>query len=149
FTVDSDGVSFLEKVIRYGAKFQENQNSSQVSLFGEMIEVQIPEPVVPAAEERGATGKLARAKEEVGIDISGRPLDDYKYELKYFCNTTLTQLKNLENYIGKQVTVGGIITNVEHKVSKDNKGWASFTLEGYDDSYEFRIFEGKDATYSK
>lgn len=149
FTVDSDGVSFLEKVIRYGAKYQENQNSSQVSLFGEMSEVQIPEPVVPAAEEWGAMEKLAREKEVVGIYISGHPLDDYKYELKYFCNTTLTQLKNLENYIGKQVTVGGIITNIEHRVSKDNKGWASFTLEGYDDSYEFRIFEGKDATYSK
>ncbi len=149
FTIDTDGISFLEKVIRYGAKYQENENSAQVSLFGEMSEVQIPEPVVPAAEEWGAMEKLAREKEVVGIYISGHPLDDYKYELKYFCNTTLTQLKNLENYIGRQVTVGGIITNVEHRVSKDNKGWATFTLEGYDDSYEFRIFEGKDATYSK
>lgn len=149
FTIDGDGVSFLEKVIRYGAKYQENENSAQVSLFGEMSEVQIPEPVVPAAEEWGAMEKLAREKEVVGIYISGHPLDDYKYELKYFCNTTLTELKNLENYIGKQITVGGIITNVEHRVSKDNKGWATFNLEGYDDSYEFRIFEGKDATYSK
>lgn len=149
FTIDTDGISFLEKVIRYGAKYQENENSAQVSLFGEMSEVQIPEPIVPAAEEWGAMEKLAREKEVVGIYISGHPLDDYKYELKYFCNTTLTQLKNLENYIGRQVTVGGIITNVEHRVSKDNKGWATFTLEGYDDSYEFRIFEGKDATYSK
>jgi DNA polymerase-3 subunit alpha len=149
FTIDGDGVSFLEKVIRYGAKYQENENSAQVSLFGEMSEVQIPEPVVPAAEEWGAMEKLAREKEVVGIYISGHPLDDYKYELKYFCNAKLTQLKNLENYIGRQVTVGGIITNVEHRVSKDNKGWATFTLEGYDDSYEFRIFEGKDATYSK
>jgi len=149
FTIDTDGISFLEKVIRYGAKFQENENSAQVSLFGDASEVQIPEPVVPAAEEWGAMEKLAREKEVVGIYISGHPLDDYKYELKYFCNTTLTQLKNLENYIGKQVTVGGIITTIEHRVSKDNKGWATFTLEGYDDSYEFRIFEGKDATYSK
>lgn len=149
FTVDPDGVSFLEKVIRYGAKYQENENSAQVSLFGDSSEVQIPEPVVPAAEEWGAMEKLAREKEVVGIYISGHPLDDYKYELKYFCNTKLTHLNNLENLIGKQITVGGIITNVEHRVSKDNKGWASFTLEGYDDSFEFRIFEGKDATYSK
>src|SRR5690554_4076109 len=149
FTIDTDGISFLEKVIRYGAKYQENENSAQVSLFGEMSEVQIPEPVVPAAEEWGAMEKLAREKEVVGIYISGHPLDNYKYELKYFCNTKLTHLNNLENLIGKQITVGGIITNVEHRVSKDNKGWASFTLEGYDDSFEFRIFEGKDATYSK
>src|SRR5690554_4652389 len=149
FTIDTDGISFLEKVIRYGAKYQENENSAQVSLFGDSSEVQIPEPVVPAAEEWGAMEKLAREKEVVGIYISGHPLDNYKYELKYFCNTKLTHLNNLENLIGKQITVGGIITNVEHRVSKDNKGWASFTLEGYDDSFEFRIFEGKDATYSK
>src|SRR5690554_3563266 len=149
FTVDTDGVSFLEKVIRYGARHQENVNSAQVSLFGDASEVQIPEPIVPAAEEWGAMEKLAREKEVVGIYISGHPLDEYKYELKYFCNTKLTHLNNLESFVGKQITVGGIITNVEHRVSKDNKGWASFTLEGYDDSFEFRIFEGKDATYSK
>jgi DNA polymerase-3 subunit alpha len=35
-----------EKAIRYGAKFQENENSSQVSLFGGS-DVQIAEPVIP------------------------------------------------------------------------------------------------------
>src|SRR5690554_5370461 len=150
FSTDGDGISFLEKVIRYGARHQENVNSAQVSLFGEMSEVQIPEPVVPSAEEWGAMEKLAREKEVVGIYISGHPLDEYKYELEYFCNTKLTALNNLEGLICKQITVGGIISKVEHFVSaKDNKGWARFTLEGYDDSYEFRIFEGKDATYSK
>lgn len=150
FSTDGDGVSFLEKVIRYGAKHQENENSAQVSLFGDSSEVQIAEPVVPSAEEWGAMEKLAREKEVVGIYISGHPLDGYKYELKYFCNTKLSHLNDLKNYVGKQITVGGIITKIEHRVSqKDNKGWAMFTVEGYDNSYDFRIFEGKDATYSK
>src|SRR5690554_2173624 len=140
FTVDPDRVSFLEKVIRYGAKYQENENSAQVSLFGDSSEVQIPEPVVPAAEEWGAMEKLAREKEVVGIYISGHPLDDYKYELKYFCNTKLTHLNNLENLIGKQITVGGIITNVEHKIARNGKGWGIITLEDYDGSYDFRFF---------
>jgi len=150
FPKNSDEISFLEKVIRYGAKHQENENSAQTSLFGDASEVQIPEPIVPNAEEWGAMEKLAREKEVVGIYISGHPLDDYKHELKYFCNTKLGHLKDLKNHIGKQITIGGIITKVEHRISqKDNKGWAIFTLEGYDDSYDFRIFEGKDATYSK
>src|SRR5690606_13567846 len=127
-----------EKVSRYGAKYQENENSAQVSLFGDSSEVQIPEPVVPSAEEWGAMEKLAREKEVVGIYISGHPLDDYKYELQYFCNTKLSHLKSLDSLIGKQITVGGIISSVEHRVSqKDNKGWAMFTVEGYDDSFEF------------
>jgi DNA polymerase-3 subunit alpha len=35
FHDEGDGITFYEKAIRYGAKFQENENSSQVSLSGE------------------------------------------------------------------------------------------------------------------
>jgi DNA polymerase-3 subunit alpha len=44
FHDEGDGITFYEKAIRYGAKFQENENSS-VSLFGESSDVQIAEPV--------------------------------------------------------------------------------------------------------
>jgi DNA polymerase-3 subunit alpha len=140
FHDEGDGVTFLEKAIRYGAKFQENENSSQVSLFGEASEVQIAEPVVPPCEDWTTMEKLAREKEVVGIYISGHPLDDYKFEMQYFCNARLEALKNLELHINKNLTLGGIITNVQHRTAKNGKGWASFTLEGYDESYEFRIF---------
>jgi DNA polymerase-3 subunit alpha len=49
---NSENITFLEKAIRYGSKFQENENSSQVSLFGEASDVQIPEPVVPPREKK-------------------------------------------------------------------------------------------------
>ena len=140
FHKEGDEVTFLEKAIRYAAKFQENENSAQVSLFGESSEVQIPEPVVPPCEEWGTMKKLQQEKEVVGIYISGHPLDDYKYEIKYFCNTRLEALKDLNSLLGKPCTLAGIITSVEHRVAKNGKGWASFVLEGYDESYEFRIF---------
>lgn len=136
----SENISFLEKAIRYGSKFQENENSSQVSLFGEASEVQIPEPVVPPCEEWSTMEKLAKEREVVGIYISGHPLDDYKFEMKYFCNAKLEALKSLEQHVNKNLSFGGIISNVQHKVAKNGKGWASFVLEGYDESYEFRIY---------
>ena len=34
----------------------------------------------------------------------------------------------------------GVVTDVQHRVSKQGKGWALFTIEDYTDSYEFRIF---------
>ncbi|MGV3458835.1 MAG: DNA polymerase III subunit alpha [Flavobacterium sp.] len=136
----SENISFLEKAMRYGSKFQENENSSQVSLFGEASEVQIPEPVVPPCEEWSTMEKLAKEREVVGIYISGHPLDDYKFEMKYFCNARLEALKSLEQHVTKNLSFGGIISNVQHKVAKNGKGWASFLLEGYDESYEFRIY---------
>jgi DNA polymerase-3 subunit alpha len=140
FHDEGDGITFLEKAIRYGAKFQENENSSQVSLFGEASDVQIPEPIVPPCEDWTTMEKLAKEKEVVGIYISGHPLDDYKFEMRYFCNSKLEALKELGLHVNKNLSVGGIITNVQHKIAKNGKGWASFTLEGFDESYEFRIF---------
>ena len=140
FHDDGDGITFYEKAIRYGAKFQENENSSQVSLFGESSDVQIAEPVVPPCEDWSTMEKLAKEKEVVGIYISGHPLDDFRFEMDYFCNSKLESLKNLELQVNKNLTFGGIINNVQHRVAKNGKGWGMFSLEGYEESYEFRIF---------
>ena len=140
FHDDGDGITFYEKAIRYGVKFQENENSSQVSLFGESSDVQIAEPVVPPCEDWSTMEKLAKEKEVVGIYLSGHPLDDFKNEMKYFCNSKLETLKDLVPHVNKNLSFGGIITNVQHRVAKNGKGWATFVLEGYDESYEFKIF---------
>ncbi|WP_162126533.1 DNA polymerase III subunit alpha [Flavobacterium phycosphaerae] len=141
FHTDGDNITFYEKAIRYGAKFQENENSSQVSLFGEASDVQIAEPTVPPCEDWSTMEKLAKEKEVVGIYISGHPLDDYRFEMKYFCNSKLESLKNLTSYVGKTLTFAGIVTNVQYKTAKNGKDWAMFTLEGYDESHDFRIFD--------
>ncbi|OYX82135.1 MAG: DNA polymerase III subunit alpha, partial [Flavobacteriales bacterium 32-34-25] len=136
FHDEGDGITFYEKAIRYGSKFQENENSSQVSLFGEASEVQIAEPVVPPCEDWSTMEKLAKEKEVVGIYISGHPLDDFRFEMKYFCNAKLEALKNLEQYVGKTLAFG----DVQRRTAKNGKEWASFNLEGYDESFEFKIF---------
>jgi len=141
FHTDGDNITFYEKAMRYGSKFQENENSSQVSLFGDASDVQIAEPTVPPCEDWSTMEKLAKEKEVVGIYISGHPLDDYRFEMKYFCNSKLEYLKNLGSYIGKTLTFAGIVTNVQYKTAKNGKDWAMFTLEGYDESHEFRIFD--------
>ncbi len=140
FRDEGDGATLFEKVIRYGTKFQESENSSQVSLFGDASEVQIPEPVVPPCEEWGTMEKLHREKEVVGIYISGHPLDDFRTEINAFCNTTVAAFQNLEEYVSRELCFAGVITEVQHRTSKNGKGWALFTMEDYTDSYEFRIF---------
>ncbi|MDH7447996.1 DNA polymerase III subunit alpha [Aquimarina sp. 2201CG14-23] len=140
FYQDGDSITFLEKAMKYGSKYQENENSSQVSLFGEASDVQIPEPIVPPCEEWGTMEKLAREKEVVGIYLSGHPLDDFKYEMKYFCNGTLLNFADLENNLNREISFGGVITGVEHRTSKNGKGWATFIIEDYNTAHEFRIF---------
>lgn len=140
FYEEGDGVTFLEKTIKFANKYQENKNSAQVSLFGEASEVQFPEPELPACEQWGTMEKLAREKEVVGIYISGHPLDDFRIEMQNFCNGTVAYFQNMTPLINKEITFGGVVTDVQHRVSRQGKGWASFTIEDYTNSHEFRIF---------
>ncbi|MDZ4148928.1 MAG: DNA polymerase III subunit alpha [Flavobacteriaceae bacterium] len=140
FHDEGDGVVFLEKVLRYGAKFQENENASQISLFGESSDAVLPEPQVPPCESWSTMEKLKREKEVVGIYISGHPLDDYAFEIKYFTNAELGMLNELDRLINKELSFAGIVSNVQHRVNKMGKGWATFTVDDYSESHEFRIF---------
>ncbi len=140
FHREGDGITFLEKTIKYANKYQENENSSQVSLFGEASDVQIPEPEVPPCEEWGTMEKLAREREVVGVYISGHPLDDFKVEMNTFCNAEVSLFNDLETYVNRELTFGGVVTDVQHRVSKQGKGWALFTIEDYVESHEFRVF---------
>jgi len=140
FATDERGLTFIEKAIRYGNKYQENKNSAQVSLFGESSEVQFDEPLIPACEEWNVMESLGKEKEVIGIYISGHPLDNFKTELKYFCNASLNCFEKIENFLNRELTFGGILANVENRISKNGKGWASFNLEDYSGAHEFRIF---------
>ena len=140
FHKEGSDLTFLEKAIRYGARYQENENSAQVSLFGGASEVQIEEPQVPPCETWGTMEKLAQEREVVGVYISGHPLDDFKTEMNTFCNANIEMFYDLNNLINQKMTFGGVVTDVQHRVSKQGKGWALFTIEDYTDSFEFRIF---------
>ncbi|HET8854834.1 MAG TPA: DNA polymerase III subunit alpha [Salinimicrobium sp.] len=140
FHDEGDGITFLEKVVKYAAKFQENENSSQVSLFGDSSEIQIPEPVVPPCEDWGTMEKLKREREVVGIYLSGHPLDDFKIEMQNFCTAKVSDFNELDRFLNREMCFGGVIGDVQHRTSKTGKGWATFTIEDYSDSFDFRIF---------
>ncbi|MGB2129250.1 MAG: DNA polymerase III subunit alpha [Flavicella sp.] len=140
YITDEKNATFLEKALKFGHKYQESQNSSQVSLFGEASEVTFPEPDIPYCDTWGTMELLAKEKEVVGMYISAHPLDDFKNEMR-FCNANLANFKDdLNKYIGHKLNFGGIVTSVDHRVSKMGKGWGAFVIEDYGDSHEFRIF---------
>jgi DNA polymerase-3 subunit alpha len=109
-------------------------------MFGEASTIQFPEPDIPECETWGTMELLSQEKEVIGIYISAHPLDDFKNEM-IFCNATLRHFKDdISKYVGVNLSFAGIISDVQHRVSKAGKGWAMFTIEDYSDSNEFRIF---------
>ena len=140
FFENEEGQTFIEKAIRFGSKYQERKNSAQTNLFADFGEMNLVEPEFPQCENWTKLNQLKKEKDVVGIYISGHPLDDYIDSVKFFSNIKLNDLKNLNPLVDKEVRIAGIIGEVEHKISKNGKGWATFVLEDYYESYELRIF---------
>ena len=138
----SDGSApFIEKAIKYGANHQDSENSAQASLFGGESEVSIPEPEIPTCEEWGTMEKLSKEKDVVGIYLSGHPLDDFKFEINNFCNAKIRDLQSLELASKKgEMRMAGIVTGVQHRMTKTGKPFGILDFEGYEDSHSFFIF---------
>ena len=133
--------SGIEMAIRYGSDAQQNLNSQQQSLFGgDQAVFEVHEPKLPACEKWSKLEQLRQEKDVTGIYISGHPLDDYKFEMRHFCNVKVTELSSLENLKGKEITFAGIVTAFESKTTKSGKPFAQFTLEDYNGSYQLALF---------
>jgi DNA polymerase-3 subunit alpha len=123
FTETNESGNFLEKTIRYGNSHQEGANSSQVSLFGESSDAEMPEPKIPICEAWSNLEQLKYEKEVVGFFISGHPLDTYKLEIDNFCIHSVSDTKKIEENKNKDLVFGGIVTGVHHGVTKTGNPW--------------------------
>jgi len=138
---DEEGASLIEKAIRYANKLQQEEDSAQASLFGGGSESNVVmRPRIGKIEPYGEIEKLNIEQEMVGLYISGHPLDQYKFEMKYFTNTKLSDLVDLEKLQGKEIKLGGMITEVAHLTTKKGKPYGRFKITGYSDSHEFFLF---------
>ena len=141
---NGDGKNFLEKVRRYGQGFQDQENSAQVSLFGEDSGVDIPEPELPEVPEWNTMELLKREKDVNGIYLSAHPLDSYRYEIKTFAKNRVSELENLDAFVqgagSRDFAVAGLISNVNLRTTRTGKEMGSFTLEDHEGSREFVLF---------
>ncbi len=140
FKEDDNGRNYIEQLIRYGNSFQESENSSQVSLFGEGQAIAMSEPEIPKAEDWPSLYKLNKEKEVIGIFISGHPLDDYKLEISSFCTGNVTMLKNPQEHLNKEILLAGIVTECSERISKKNTAYGIMVIEDYEDQHRLFLF---------
>ncbi|MGC6469659.1 MAG: DNA polymerase III subunit alpha [Flavobacteriales bacterium] len=140
FYQDENNLPFLEKIIKYGHKYQENLDSAQVSLFGDSSDEVLSEPSFPNVDPWHSLEMLNKEKEVVGFYISGHPLDEYALELDSFCNHNMSQLKDLHALKGKDILIAGMVSQVEHRFTKNGKPFGTITIEDYHDQTTFFLF---------
>lgn len=134
-----EGYTFLNKAIRYGNAYQESLDAPP-DLFGSVEGVELPEPPMPICDEWQRLDLLAREKEVVGIYISGHPLDDYAFEIKHNCNHSIDKFKDLEAIKNRDLSLAGIISDVQHRIDKNGNPYGVVTIEDFTDSKEFMLF---------
>jgi DNA polymerase-3 subunit alpha len=141
FANTNTGRTYLEDLARYGGNMQNEAESDQISLFGDDKLEQMPEPVPPTLEPWTALYALSKEKEVVGIYISGHPLDDFKHEIRSFCNTELSELEDLVSFPKTDIKVAGIITFQETRLTKKGDQFGTIILEDFSGTFKFFFFQ--------
>ena len=136
-------IPFLEQMVRYGAKFQQDKENAQQSLFGGMIDVSLQKPTLPPLPDWDKLYTLNKEKEVTGMYLSSHPLDDYSVIVRHVCNTPLTTFSNLNDLGQRDFVAGGMVTSVSHLTTAKGRSFGKFKMEDYSGEYEFALF-GKD-----
>lgn len=146
---EADGSSFIEKLIRYANKYHENASAGQNSLFGALgggSGFDIARPKIPVVEPWGDIQKLKFEKEVVGFYISGHPLDEFRMEMSR-C-VPLDQIMEPQNH-HKEFAIGGVVSSVQIRQSKNGNPFAIFKIEDYTSATEMALFGQDYVNFSK
>ena len=141
---DSNGVTYIELLMRYGQRYQNEKNNAQQSLFGgDTGTTDLTPPVIPACAEWSQLERLNKEREMIGLYLSAHPLDDFKVIIRNMCKTQVNDLDHLDELKGKEIAVAGMVVAVQNLTTKTGKPWGKFKLEDYNGTHEFALF-GKD-----
>ena len=140
FAANAKGETFTELLIRYGAKYQVDKAAAINSLFGGENQVEIAKPEIPPFEPWNSLDRLNRERELVGIYLSAHPLDDSAIILENVCNTHMSDLADKSALVNRELTMGGIVTNVREGRTRNDKPFGIVKLEDYSGSGEIPFF---------
>jgi len=134
-------LSVYENTLTRTQKMQRQNMKNQISIFEIYDDVFVSEEALPDLPEYPSAELLAMEKEMLGIYLSGHPLLEFKEELS----------RNVTFHIGDtgddsgiqdnmQVVIGGIITGISIKTTKNDKMMAFIDIEDLTGTMEAIVF---------
>ena len=132
----------LDSMLAYGNRVQKEANSGQVDLFGELddtVEYKPQLTLEPAAITYNAREQLLWERELLGLYLSQHPLDMFTAFLEEQ-TLPLNQLK--ADHDGKNVTVGGVVTDMREILTKKGDKMAFVKIEDKFGETEIILFPG-------
>ena len=140
-------LAVYEHAVDAVGKRNKNALAGQLSLFDAFEEEEPEPPKFPDLPEMPHRELLAMEKEVTGVYISGHPLDDHRKKLAAFETNSQTIASMVEDsedgglkYDQLHVDMGGILSGVKTKVTKNDQIMAFVQLEDLYGSTEAIVF---------
>ena len=145
---EGERISGLEKLISYAQATQSMTAGTTHTLFGDLPSaMQVPIPKIPPCEEWTLTEKLEHEKDITGMFMSGHPLDHFSFEMRHYQFTPINTFNEVKDnlslhphHLGKNFKLAGLITQVQHRVTKTGKNFGSFVMEDFTGKTEFLLW---------
>ncbi len=160
-------LAVYERVLESHSTERKRIIKGQVSFFGDMVgdgttDIDGFSIEMPEVDEFPANEKLLMEKEMTGLYLSGHPLDEFTEELQAVSSIEISELMeydmlddvrdeaaiHVEEELkdksrfsdGHRVTLGGIITGVTRKITRNNSMMAFVTIEDLTGTAEVIVF---------
>jgi DNA polymerase-3 subunit alpha len=139
----------FEPMIDNVVQVKRKEAEGQFDLFGGMGDEDTSEPgfgldVEFTTDEWDKAYLLAQEREMLGLYVSDHPLFGLEHVLSDKADAGISQLTGGEHADGAVVTIGGIISGLQRKMTKQGNAWAIATVEDLAGSIECMFFP---ATY--
>lgn len=117
----------IDMALKYGQRFQEEKDASQISLFGgSMTQVVMSEPKLEDLPDWASEKKLGNEKEFIGFYLTGHPLEAYQDELETLSNENILFDDSCKK--PETVRLGGLINGLKIQYDKRSNQYARFQL---------------------
>src|SRR5690242_7138363 len=146
FMAPGETVNSLEKIIRFGHQYQAQKNSSTNTLFGDLQMEDVTPPLIPDCQPWPLITLLDNERDVIGMYLSGHPLDNFKFLLKYYKFDTIAEFNEFKSAINlypnpsRSFRIAGLVTEAQHRISKRGNKFGVLHLEDYSEKMELLLF---------
>ncbi|MBX2924070.1 MAG: DNA polymerase III subunit alpha [Chitinophagaceae bacterium] len=146
FIPPNDTSTGLEKVVRFGNIYQSQAANTTNTLFGDLQMPDVTPPKLPDCPLWTLTELLDHEKSITGIFLSGHPLDHFRFEMKHYGITIISEFNEFKDSITsqpspfRQFRLAGLVVDAQHRVTRNGKQFGVFALEDYSGKMEIALF---------
>jgi DNA polymerase-3 subunit alpha len=150
FRPPDEAVTGLEKIIKFGQVIQNQNANTANTLFGDLpVTMEIPPPRIPDCEAWSLMQQLGFEKEVTGMFLSGHPLDQYRFELRHYGITSISDFNEFRDSFSMQPNptrmfrILGLVADARHATAKSGNKYGNFVIEDYSGRTEIVLFTEK------